>query len=666
MRTLRAIWRLLCGESRSLGIRRLVLTSLMILAALGVARYAWHAPLAADAERALYDLRVWAMTPHVEQDPRIVLVTYTDETLAATGKRSPLDRQMLADALVRLDRMGAKSIGIDILIDQPQPEDEALIAALGAMRTPTYLGYANATTNASSIQPWQEQFQRQFLARIAPASLPASVRLEADLDNVIRSWPDHPPADPPLLVERMLGTAHIPFDEQASVRFRLPATPGTSLFQTLNIDVLTGDAMATEIGARMIGEKVAGRHILIGGDISDVDIFDTPITRLTGQSMKGLEIHGLLLAQGLDDSRAPRPLPVMLWLMAFIVVTLAVVHGYGDFGVWNIPVLLAELAAIGATPFGLQALGFDTQTVPAFGWIVGWTLAYAGAAAAARGVGSEQRRFAQSTLGRYLPPEIALAILKEPARLTLTGERRTIYALFSDIEGFTTLSHAIPPETTASLLNAYLDRLSDVVLAHGGTIDKFVGDSVVAFWGAPISRATDGEQALKAALAIAQAGETFTAERPDGGPRMGRTRVGVHKGEAIVGNFGGDGRIQYTALGDVMNTAARLEGANKAMGSQILVTAEAIEGLPDIRARPLGCVSVRGRPAPLKVFELHPDLTDEDVARLTGLISDFDAGAPGSKDALTRYAADRPNDVALKKLVHRLTEVGPGGCYALD
>jgi len=205
-----------------------------------------------------------------------------------------------------------------------------------------------------------------------------------------------------------------------------------------------------------------------------------------------------------------------------------------------------------------------------------------------------------------------------------------------------------------------------VVLAHGGTIDKFVGDSVVAFWGAPIPREDDAQQAILAALAIASAGDAFTQERDDGGPRMGRTRVGVHRGEAIVGNFGGDGRIQYTALGDVMNTAARLEGANKAMGTQVLVSADSIEGVRDIGLRPLGRISVRGRPAPLKVFDAGPSISPVDAAEVGQMIDDYDAGHPDALAALRSYADARPADPALAKLVHRLESVGPGGCYALE
>ena len=124
----------------------------------------------------------------------------------------------------------------------------------------------------------------------------------------------------------------------------------------------------------------------------------------------------------------------------------------------------------------------------------------------------------------------------------------------------------------ALLLNRYLDMLSAVVLKYGGTIDKFVGDAVVAFWGAPISRPDDGERAAKAARAMYEAGEEFRRTVPQGVPPIGRTRVGIHFGEAIVGNLGGEGRIQYTALGDAMNTAARLEAANKQLKTTVLAS----------------------------------------------------------------------------------------------
>ncbi|MEQ1511038.1 MAG: adenylate/guanylate cyclase domain-containing protein, partial [Sphingopyxis sp.] len=236
--------------------------------------------------------------------------------------------------------------------------------------------------------------------------------------------------------------------------------------------------------------------------------------------------------------------------------------------------LLAQLALIALIPYWLQQYGFDTLGLPVAGTAGGWLLAFIAATSALRAVGAEERAFAQSALGKYLPRDIAQEILRDPDRLALHGEKKAIYCLFSDLEGFTTMSHIMSPENVAFVLNAYLDTLSEVVLAHGGTIDKFVGDAVVAFWGAPISRADDAQKAAQALIAMTAAGEAFAkrmAGEQDGTlPPIGRTRVGLHFGEAVVGNFGGEGRIQYTALGDSMNTAARLESANKLMKTRAL------------------------------------------------------------------------------------------------
>src|SRR3546814_1678783 len=188
--------------------------------------------------------------------------------------------------------------------------------------------------------------------------------------------------------------------------------------------------------------------------------------------------------------------------------------------------------------------------------------------------------------------------MRSPAQLSLHGERRNIYCVFTDLEGFTKLSHAVTPETVARLLNEYLDRLSDIVLDHGGTIDKFVGDAVVAFWGAPLSRPDDGEKAAAAAVAMFRAGEAFRVDMAEGVPPIGMTRVGLHVGDAIVGNFGGEGRIQYTALGDSMNTASRLESANKSLKTGVLISAEAAATAGRDDLMPMGRVTLRGRARP--------------------------------------------------------------------
>jgi adenylate cyclase len=336
--------------------------------------------------------------------------------------------------------------------------------------------------------------------------------------------------------------------------------------------------------------------------------------------------------------------------------------------------MLAQLAMIIGFPFGLQAIGVDTLSLPVAGGAAGWVLAFIAIGSAVRAVNAEERSFAQGALGKYLPRDIAQEILRDPSRLALHGEKKAIYCLFSDLEGFTSMSHAMSPENVAFVLNAYLDTLSEVILDHGGTIDKFVGDAVVAFWGAPIQRADDAHQASRALLAMAQAGDAFSRRMSMemGGtlPPVGRTRVGLHYGEAVVGNFGGEGRIQYTALGDSMNTAARLEGANKQMKSRALVSAEALAPLAEADRAifvPMGRIQLRGRSQPVDAFEPRPDLTPEQRAMVADLVAAHGSGKGDAyraqRDAL--LSAELPQRGSIDFLIERLEMTEAGEFYAL-
>jgi adenylate cyclase len=328
-------------------------------------------------------------------------------------------------------------------------------------------------------------------------------------------------------------------------------------------------------------------------------------------------------------------------------------------------ILIAQFIFFLVFPFALHKLNVDTLTLPAFGWALGWLFGYASVGSAARTVNSQQRAFAQSALGKYLPKSIAGEILRNPEKLALHGEKRQIFAVFTDLEGFTKLSHAIEPEMVAKLLNDYLDRLSDVALEYGGTIDKFVGDALVCFWGAPLSLPDDGERAAKAAYALYEAGEEFRKNVPEGVPPIGRTRVGMHYGDAIVGNFGGEGRIQYTALGDAMNTAARLEAANKSLETKVLVSKEAMERTGLDWYRPMGKITLRGRSTPVEVFEPVPEWEEKDRKAVTAVIAAHENGDNGYVQALGAMMTQYGEDLGLSNLLKRLKETKNGESYAL-
>jgi adenylate cyclase len=163
-----------------------------------------------------------------------------------------------------------------------------------------------------------------------------------------------------------------------------------------------------------------------------------------------------------------------------------------------------------------------------------------------------------------------------------------------------------------------------------------------------------------------EAGEQFRREAPEGVPPIGVTRVGVHFGEAIVGNFGGEGRIQYTALGDSMNTASRLEGANKYLKTKTLVSDTVVERSTLKTFRPVGRITVSGRSTPMEVFEPVLDYSETAVQQFTDIFRRFDTGDESALADFEALAEQNPEDKALKNLIERLREVGPGGYSALD
>ncbi|KRB85836.1 guanylate cyclase [Sphingomonas sp. Root710] len=655
---------------KQIGPTRLVVTAIFLALGLLFAKFSWNIMLAQDAERALYDVRALLSAKHVETDPRIVMVTFNEETLRLTGRRSPLDRAMLGKALTQLDKMKPKAIGIDILIDQPTPEDQQLIDAFRGMKTPTYLGLATNKSNPAFMTYDQEQFLRDFQKQTAPGNVHfTSIRVEADRDDVMRSWPEQLRDLPPLMANSLTQGFPEYRDHQGSIRYRLPVNYERPVFDKLPVELIANPDLV-----EALKPQIEGRYVLIGGNIPDVDQFQTPASRMkdpvtgrVGETTIGLEIHATLLAQMLDHFMYKKIPGWGLWLIAIGVVLLGSLTAMSNLKIWKLSlILLVQAGAVVAVPFIWQFNGVDTQGLPVFGWVIGWIFAYTAVGTAARGIGAEQRNFAQGALGKYLPGDIAKDIMKNPERLQLHGEKRDIIAVFSDLEGFTKLSHQIEPEMVALLLNRYLDLLSETVLAHGGTLDKFVGDAIVAFWGAPISRPDDADRAVKCAIAMYEAGEQFRREAPEGVPPIGVTRVGCHRGEAIVGNFGGEGRIQYTALGDSMNTAARLEGANKYLKTKTLVSDTVVEKSTLGYFRPMGRIAVSGRSTPMIIYEPVPDFSATAVQQFTDTLRRFDDGDTTALAEFEQMAAKNPDDKALANLIKRLHEVGPGGYSALD
>jgi class 3 adenylate cyclase len=217
----------------------------------------------------------------------------------------------------------------------------------------------------------------------------------------------------------------------------------------------------------------------------------------------------------------------------------------------------------------------------------------------------DKRKFIQAAFSRYLAPAVVQQLIDNPESLSVTGKNRQLSFIFTDIAGFTTLSEQIAPERLSELLNAYLEGMCDIIQSHQGVVDKFIGDSVMCFFNAPLDQPDHADRAIACALALDRFAENFRKDVKAQGLDLGATRIGIHSGPAVVGNFGSAARMDFTALGDTVNAASRTEGVNKYFGTRVCVT-EATLALctqDNVQVRPIGHIQLKGKHKAVTLFE---------------------------------------------------------------
>ena len=225
------------------------------------------------------------------------------------------------------------------------------------------------------------------------------------------------------------------------------------------------------------------------------------------------------------------------------------------------------------------------------------------ATAAARYADDERRaRALRRSFEQYLAPSVVKRIASDPTLLRLQGEMREITALLTDIEGFTAMTERATPADLVALLDEYLDVVTRAVINHGGMVDKIIGDAVHAIFNAPVDLVDHPRHAMECALDIVRLTQAVRTTARGGKLGLGRTRVGIETGPAIVGDVGGSHKLDYTAYGTVVNTAARLEAANKTLNSTILIGPIAAARLDPATIGSIGRIELRGRSAPVEVF----------------------------------------------------------------
>jgi adenylate cyclase len=252
----------------------------------------------------------------------------------------------------------------------------------------------------------------------------------------------------------------------------------------------------------------------------------------------------------------------------------------------------------------------------------------------------------KAALSRYFSPNLIEQLSGGEATIDFSGERRELSFVFTDLAEFTGLVESLEPEIVVPLLNEYLSGLTRIVFANGGTMDKVVGDAVHAMFGAPAQQLDHPGRAIDCARAMDQFAEEFRQRAIDSGIALGETRIGVHSGLAIVGNFGGDSYFDYTAHGNAVNIAARLEGVNKFLGTRVCISQATIDGVADFEGRPMGIVSVQGITEHLAIFEpIDPD--HNSASRTNDYLAAYSlmqARDPGANQAFAAYVGKHGED----------------------
>jgi adenylate cyclase len=356
--------------------------------------------------------------------------------------------------------------------------------------------------------------------------------------------------------------------------------------------------------------RIKDRIVLVGHMLeasatpqAQADAFYTPFFARRGQLMSGVEIQGNILNTLLNGSWG-RELP--LWERIALLAGL---------------ILLASLVLVRLKPLSgliFTALGLLLVAALSFGlfflarlWLppfligTGLVLVYAGNVLGHYFIEAQEKRWLRQAFGRYVSPSVVESIINNPDRLELGGEELETTVLFADLEGFTHFSEAMAPQALIKLLNDYFTPMTRIIMAHRGTLDKYIGDALMALWGAPVPLSDHALRACQAALEMEQTMTELQKTWQAQGLPLLVARFGLHTGPVVAGNVGSRERFDYTVLGDTVNLTSRLEGVNKVYGTRILLSEETCKRVQDrLLVRELDLVQVKGRGQPVTIYEL--------------------------------------------------------------
>ena len=436
----------------------------------------------------------------------------------------------------------------------------------------------------------------------------------------------------------------------------IPTTPAGEVWLHYSPPVTGRSLSAWRVMRGELDHEVRGRIVLVGSSAQGLmDLRFSPL----GGVIPGVEVH----AQAIEQSLAGQGLHRPAWVEALELAILVV----GGLGVGAAALSLGALPASGVA-FAMLAslaagtwLAFSNARLLIDALLPGAVvLASFVAAGVLRHWLSERRqRWVKQAFSRYVSPNLVQHLVDHPETLELGGVRRECSFVFTDLADFTRMLEGLDPAEAVARLNRYLDEMIAIAFRHQGTLDRIVGDAVAIMFSAPVVQPDHARRALLCALDMARFSRRYADNLNAAGIEFGQTRIGVHGGEVIVGNFGGSAIFDYRALGDPVNTASRLESANKWLGTSVCVSEVIRSAVPDLPARPVGRLILKGKQTPIMVYEPLPDAGEEDVDYAAA----YAALRDSHPDALARFqslAAQRPTDTLVAMHLARL-EAGESG-----
>jgi class 3 adenylate cyclase/CHASE2 domain-containing sensor protein len=602
-------------------------------------------PMLGWSENWVKDIRI-SLFPYdsrpVRQDMAVLAIT--EETLGTLRYRSPIDRGFLASLLDRLERAEVRAVVFDILFDRETEveKDERLRRRLLAFPKPVVVVWAEPPKQIEagvevkraftsvSITEAQAEYLRRYTegARRGHANL-----IRDDNDGAVR-WINvtHREAAPPArgiteaLRRFLLKT--LGKDDTAKPKALGPGLPA-AVVQALGLPVPAVDSLPLDYAVGPWDDHTQeyapaiptfeahlapvlpdsffrGKIIFIGADLPEADRYRTPFAAGLGVArgvLPGVTIHAHAVAQLIDGRELKETGPAGEALIIALAVLIGVLIAAYDLKVGT-KLLLSAGALILTWTALFSAYPLSGYLVPLISPTLGFGLAVIGISFYQQRRYLEERTFIRGALSRYVPEGVVKQLEAEPSRLKLGGERKELTYLFTDIAGFTSLSEHTEPAVLVATLNEYLDGATKVVFDHRGSIDKYIGDAVVAIFGAFDESDNHARDAIACALALDRFASDFAErQKRERGLDFGDTRIGVNTGFAIIGNFGGEAQFDYTAVGDTVNTAARLEGANKYLGTRVCIAGSTVAKAGGFNCRPIGELQVKGRNEYLPVFE---------------------------------------------------------------